>query len=506
MSSIGSEHYGDQFGVPFQQHILAVIARVPTFALRFRTVLRSDYFEATDHRYIAKVLLDYADEYESLPTETTLLETVRPVVPKAEFDSFASLVSRLYREDIQDSDAVISKVIEFGQNQAMVNAVIKGAERLEVGNRDLRPLIDEALLVGQDILDLGHNYRDDAEDRFSWYLHPEEQSKTVVPTGITHMDIAMGGGLGRGELGVILAPPKRGKTTLLINIGYGACLDPRGLNVVHFTLEMNKEKVARRYDDRLMGKLVRMRQTDPEKYVELLRERVTTLIRGNLFVKEYGTRQANVSDMRSYLTILSSQGFKPDMVVVDYADIVKPARRLGEMRHEQAGIYEDLRALAGEFDVAVWAGSQSNRGSLDKEVITIQDFAESFEKSAIVDAAWAFCQTLDEKVDRECRLFGAALRGTEDGLTAVCHIDRDACLIESRELLDAAYAKMENDPARSSSDEVEPTVRVGAAPTLRDQVGLTKKKKRTKKTAKQYPRKAGPSSTNTIDWSNDATS
>jgi replicative DNA helicase len=506
MASYG-ENYSHQFGAAFQTHILAVIARTPTFALRYRTVLHPDFFEAQDHRVLAKVLLGYVDQYDSLPTETTLLECLKEQTSKDQFASLGPTVGGLYQEDISDADAVMDRVIEFGQNQAMVNAVIRGAERLETGNRDIRPLIDEALLVGQDLLDLGHNYTKDAEDRFNWYLHPEEQSKNVVPTGITHMDQAMRGGLGRGEMGVVLAPPKRGKTTLLINIGYGALLDPRALNVVHFTLEMSKQKVARRYDDRLMGKLTKTRSTDPQKYVEELRERVNTLVRGQLFIKEYATRQATVADMRSYLTILSSQGFKPDCVIVDYADIVKPGRRLGEMRHEQAGIYEDLRAMAGEFDVVVWAASQANRGSLDKEVITIQDFAESFEKSAIVDAAWAFCQTLDERMDFECRLFGAALRGVEDGVTAVCHIDRDSCLIESRELLDAAYANISNDPAKGqSSGEVEPKVSGGTPESdLRNQLRATSVKKVTKKRAKKKVRrgKGAETSGNRIEWGDD---
>jgi replicative DNA helicase len=507
MSGVGSDHYGDDFGPGFQEHILAVIARVPSFALRYRTVLHPDFFVSKDHRLLARVLLDHIDEFSGLPTEVTLVEDIRERASKGELDALASLVGRLYAQEIGDADAVMSKVISFGQNQAMVNAVISGAEKLEKGDRDIRPLIDDALLVGVDLLDIGHDYAGDVESRLSWYLNPEEQVRRLVPTGITHMDTAMGGGLGRGEMGVVLAPPKRGKTTLLINIGFGAMMDPRGLTVVHFTFEMSRDKVARRYDDRLMGKEVRSRSSDPGRYTELLRERVETLVRGRLFIKEYPTRTATVSDMRSYLSILRAQGVVPDIVIVDYADIVKAGRRIGEMRHEQAGIYEDLRALSGEFDIALWAGSQSNRGSLDKEVITIQDFAEAFEKAAIVDAAWAFCQTLDEKVDHECRLFGAALRGHEDGLTAVCHIDREACLIESRELLDAAYAKVDRDPARAT-DEAPPAIRDGKADSaLKEKMGLTtpgKKRRKRKKDSSSPgnpPKRSGPS--RIIEWEDD---
>jgi replicative DNA helicase len=456
------ENYGGEFGLKFQEHILAIIARVPAFALRYRQVLRPEFFESKDHRAIAKTLLTYTDEYSDLPTEATLIEKARLMVSDDERDVIEKRVIGLYSQSIADSQSVMDMVIEFGRNQAMVNAVLQAGDKLSKGDRDIRSYIDEAMLVGQDLLDLGHNYKKDAATRLHWYLHPEEQLLNLVPTGITHVDIALNGGLARGEMGVILAPPKRGKSTILINIGYGALVSPLGLNVVHFTLEMGREKVARRYDDRLMGGKVRSRAIDPQAYVAELADRVERDIHGQLFVKEYPTRSATVADMRSFLSIVTAQGFPPDVVIVDYADIVKASRRMGEMRHEQAGIYEDLRALAGEFNVALWTGSQAGRAALDKEVITINDFAESFEKAAIVDAVWAFCQTLDEKIDNECRLFGAALRGVEDGVTAVCAIDRDACLVESIELRNAAYATVDNDPSRQSSrEEVAPVVEEG---------------------------------------------
>ena len=457
------ENYGGEFGLKFQEHILAVIARVPTFALRYRPVLKPEFFEAKDHRAIAKTILDYTDAYGNLPTEATLIEKCRLVVSDDERDGIEKRVVGLYSQSVADSDSVMDMVIDFGRNQAMVNAVLRAGDKLSKGDRDIRPYIDEAMLVGQDLLDLGHNYTQDTDDRLYWYLHPEEQNKDLIPTGIVHIDLAMRGGLGRGEMGVILAPPKRGKSTVLVNLGYGASTHPAGYNVVHITLEMNRDKVARRYDDRLMGNLVRSRAIDPEAYVAELASRVGKVVHGQLFVKEYPTRSASVADIRSFLSIVAAQGFPPDVIIVDYADIVKPSRRLGEMRHEQAGIYEDLRALAGEFNAALWTGSQANRGALDKEVITIQDFAESFEKSAIVDAAWAFCQTLDEKIDNECRLFGAALRGVEDGVTAVCTIDRDACSVESLELRNSAYATVENAPERQSREEVAPVVEEGGS-------------------------------------------
>lgn len=429
------------FGEDFQQHALAVLARIPGAVIRYRTALEPTYFTTRTLRQISEVLFAHVDEHRSIPQQSTLREAMWENVGEDDRTRVERVLRRIYRDDVTDAQAVLNRLIDFGQTQAYVNATLEAADKLERGDRNVRPLFDQAALVGEDLLDVGLDYRETIEERINLYRHPE-QARAVIRTGIPHMDELLGGGLGRGEMGVILAPPKRGKTTTLVNIGYGALTSVDQLNVVQYSLEMQQDRINTRYDDRLMGERSKLRKTDFERYVEELRLRVARLARGRLFVKHYPTRTASVSKLRSHLSLLSARGFHPDLILVDYADIMKPERRLGEMRHEQAGIYEDLRTLAGDFNAALWTASQTSRGALEKEVITIDDFAEAFEKAAIVDAAFAFCQTDDERIDRKARLYAAALRNAEDGRTIEINVRRDICRIESVALFDVSGARM----------------------------------------------------------------
>ena len=77
---------------------------------------------------------------------------------------------------------------------------------------------------------------------------------------------------------------------------------------------------------------------------------------------------------------------QPDLLVVDYAGIMRAERRLGELRHEVAGVYEDLRTIAGEFNMAVWTASQSNRGAWEKATPDMDDFAEGFSDCQVPKA------------------------------------------------------------------------------------------------------------------------
>lgn len=433
--------YAQQFGDEFQQHILAVMARVSGFALRYRTALDSSYFISNLHQVIAGALLKHADEHHALPTQVTLVELCKELADPELADKLKGAVGKLFKRDISDAPTVVEKAIEFGKTQAMVNAVLDAGEEIDKGNRQVMPIIHKAQLVGEDILNLGVDFKATLKARMETYLTPPEkiQEWETIPTGIVHLDYALDGGLSRGELGVILAPPKRGKTTTLINLGFGCITSVLGFNVIHYTCEMADRKVARRYDDRVLGNDVKFRVTDPKKFTQRLKKKVKTMVTGGLFIKGYPTRTATPSMIRSHLYLLASEGFVPDLVIVDYADIMKAERRLEGMRHEQAGIYEDLRQIAGEFNVALWTGSQAPRGALEKPLLDLGDFAEAFEKAAIVDAAVAFCQTSDERLKSECRLAIIGLRWGEDGRMVLCEISRKKCFLRSKGLIDQGY-------------------------------------------------------------------
>lgn len=435
--------YKEDFGERFQRHILACACRIPGFVERCRTVLNHEYFTSAPHQAIAQALLDHVDQEEELPSQSMLIEDSRQLVGPEDLELIEDELEGLYTEEIPDADGVERRVVQFGKRMALALACIEGAEAVESGDlTKIDQLVKDALLVGEDMSDVGIDYVDELENRIPFYLDPAKSSVDKIETGIAHLDAMLDGGLERGELGVLLAPPKRGKTTALVNFGYGALIDLIGLNVVHYSCEIKDHRVIARYDDRLLGMHVKKRNTDRRGFVGELRKRVQSYAHGNLFVKGYNTREASVETLRSHLSILAARGFPPDLVIVDYANIIRAVRRIGEFRHEQAGIVEDLRKLAGDFNCVVWTAAQTNRASISKETVTMDDVAETIEIVHVADVIVALCQSDDEKIDQRCRLFGAALRNQEDGRTVECMIRRDSCMIRSTALIDASGARI----------------------------------------------------------------
>lgn len=464
--------YDAEFGLPFQAHVLAVAARTPSFVMRYRNVLDASYFNDPTHAEVMNVLLHHVDTYRAIPTRVTLEDLLASEVSEKNIEKAKKLVTTIYKSDISDAEAVMDRVVEFGKTQAMCLAVLESASEMEKGRRDkVRGLIDRAALVGEDLLSRGINYRETMVSRLS--TDDTVETLDMVTTGLVHLDMLLGGGLGRGELGMFLGSPKRGKSTVLVNVAFGALMSAVGYNVVYYSLEINERRIARRFDSRLAGPHTGLRKSDPEKYQKILAERVEKSVKGQLVIKSYPTRSATPSTLRSHLSLLKATGFTPDVVVVDYADIMRAERRLGETRHEQAGIYEDLRAIAGEYNCAMWTASQANRGSISKSTPDMDSVAESFEKIAICDAVFSIGQTQKERLDNNIRLVAIALRNAEDQVTVLCDINRRKQMIRSVGLYDADNNRIDDEQTedqQDAADKVKATEKKSQVKDLKDKL------------------------------------
>ena len=146
-------------------------------------------------------------------------------------------------------------------------------------------------------------------------------------------------------------------------------------------------------------------------------------IEGSLIIKEYPTKSASVQTIRGHVDQLIKRGTKPDMILVDYADLLRPSRSTGEKRHELEETYESLRALAQIYEMPVWTASQTNRGGLNAEVITMEAISEAFNKCFVADFIFSLSRTVTDKQANKGRIFIAKNRNGPDGLVFPCFVD-----------------------------------------------------------------------------------
>ena len=192
-----------------------------------------------------------------------------------------------------------------------------------------------------------------------------------------------------------------------------------GKNVVHYTLELGDTIVAGRYDSCITGVDLSNMTSFKEKIYEEIQE-----IEGRLVVKEYPTRSASVQTLRSHLEKMKLRGFEPDLIIVDYGDLLRPiSSGKDEKRHQLETIYEELRGIAQANECPLWTASQTNRSGLNAEVITMEAISEAFNKCFVADFIFTVSRTIDDKNTNSGRIFVAKNRNGPDGLVYPIFMD-----------------------------------------------------------------------------------
>jgi replicative DNA helicase len=138
-------------------------------------------------------------------------------------------------------------------------------------------------------------------------------------------------------------------------------------------------------------------------------------IKGNLIVKYFPTKGATVNTIASHIERCRANGFPPDMIIVDYADLLRGKGK--EVRLELGNIYEDLRGLAGEHEIPVWTASQANRSALEDDIIGAEKIAESYSKIMTADFVVSLSRKIEDKIAGTGRWHVIKNRFGPDGIT-----------------------------------------------------------------------------------------
>ena len=167
---------------------------------------------------------------------------------------------------------------------------------LENQNYDgIKTVIDAAMKAGTAV-DIGHDYNVGIEERLT------KSTRVTIKTPWDITNEIMDGGLGEGELGVVVAPAGVGKTWLLQSIAAGAL--KRGFTVVHYTLELNETYVGLRYDTVFSGittQNIKFQKDEVKKIIDS--------IEGKMIIKYYPTRAATVNTLAAHLKQLELKSF-----------------------------------------------------------------------------------------------------------------------------------------------------------------------------------------------------
>lgn len=431
-----------KFTAQVQLKILALLWRDEKSYSTYKEVIKPKYFSKSIHIDICRIIFDYYDKYKTSPTKDVLVEEVTNICEKTKskqklLEDYLQTVNSMAELELYDAEYLTDKIISFGKRQALVDAILESADILEkepaAQYSKIEKLTKNALMVGEGINDLGIDLYDGIEERFIGYLNSEDVIERV-PTDMEVLDHCLNGGLGRTEMGVVVAAPGLGKTTTLVSIG-GAAVE-NGYNVLHISLENNEKQILRNYDMRLLRRNIDYIKDNVDKSISAMLN-IRKYRKGNLKIKKYPAKTITVNTIRAYLDQLKAvEGFVPDVLIIDYGMLIKSMQNYSDKRNSIESAYEEIRALADDYNCAVWTAAQGNRSALSKKIVTMADLAECFAIANTADVMICLCQTKKEKLSGIMRLFLAKIRDNADSLILKGKIMYETKKLEFTEIVD----------------------------------------------------------------------
>jgi replicative DNA helicase len=407
----------NSYGPGFQIKVLASLLNHKEFLINIHDILSEDYFDNQAHKWVVKEVLKYYEKYHTTPTMEVLKVELKKVQNEVLQISIKEQLKEAYKSLNDDLAYIEEEFSNFCKNQQLKKALLQSVDLLQAGDYDsIKFMIESAMKAGQD-KNVGHEYSKDIESRY------REEHRIAVPTPWGEFNELLQGGLGGGDFGLIFGNPGGGKSWALVALGGHAV--KMGFNVIHYTLELGEDYVGRRYD-------AYFTQIPVNKITQYKKDVSETIeqIPGRLIIKEFPTGKATISTIESHIKKCIDLEFQPDLILIDYVDLLRSKRNSKERKEEIDDIYVGTKGLARELNLPIWSVSQVNRAGSKDDIIEGDKAAGSYDKMMITDFAASLSRKKEDKVNGTGRFHIMKNRYGMDGLTYGAKIDTSTGFFE----------------------------------------------------------------------------
>lgn len=409
-----------------QKGTLYLLKHDMEFFSQIVALIKPEYFDYPSYQRIFACIRDYYQQYKTLPNDAALIDFINftkasDVKDDNDYEEDILAINNIDKSIFDHKEFVMDLIEDFARKSAMKDAIKKSAALLQQDKIDeIEVLVRDALLVNRTV-DIGQDYFDDVRNRVSRMYHKKDQIKfrTVFDTANNYLE----GGLNAKELAIVVAPPGVGKSLYLVNQGAKTLLE--GKNVLYISCEMSEDKIGNRFDSVLtLLKQPKLKEPAVQLALHERLSKVASATTGRLIIKEFPTGTANVNQIRALLVQLSlHKNFKPDLIIVDYLELLRPNRIIDAEYMAQQRIAEELRGLAVEQKALVWTASQTNRQARKVHTITDAELGDSYGKIRPADWVISLNQDAEEYDKGQMRAYVMKARDSKQSYTIPVSID-----------------------------------------------------------------------------------
>ena len=381
--------------------------------------IKADYFQEYNEKILFEEIADFAAKYDKAPTKEVLtinLQSRGDLTEETFKDTLSGLNS--LSDEWVDYDWLCDSTEKWCQDRAIYNALMQSIKIADGGDKKLDKgsipsILQDALAVSFDE-HIGHDYIEQADDRYEFYHRKEEK----IPFDLEKFNYITKGGLPNKTLNIALAGTGVGKSLFMCHMA-GSALS-QGYNVLYITCEMAEEKIAERIDANLLNVSVKDIVDIPEVLFRSKVQEISKKTQGKLIIKEYPTASAHAGHFRALLNDLQlKKDFKPDLIFVDYLNICASVRYKGAIVNSYTyvkAIAEELRGLAVETNLPIISATQTTRAGFGNSDPDLTDTSESFGLPATADFMFALIST--EELEEQGRIMVKQLKNRYNDPTA----------------------------------------------------------------------------------------
>lgn len=360
----------------------------------------SDMFEILDNnmftdpnlRRFTGALMNYFDINGIVPSyETIEIELRKEVKDDYDIELIVELIQQIKDTTDEGVDTIKKTAHKFFKQQNYAKIVNKVSELLKNGDVDrvdeLEDIWRKALISGNRD-DLGTKLKDDLADVLS------DEYRQAIPTGVDGIDESLEGGLGKGELGVIIGPSGFGKTSMTTAFANQSA--SQGYKTVQIVFEDKPKQIQRKHISRITN--IEARDLSKPENIERVRAEMEKvhIFDDTLRIKKYPTGEVTPIQIKNYLKKLTNSGFKPDIVFIDYFECLAASKNYKDVWIGEGHTMRELEAIASDLDVALWVPTQGTKDSLSAEIVTMDKAGGSFKKIQIAHIVLSISRTNED--------------------------------------------------------------------------------------------------------------
>lgn len=398
-------------GPTFQQTLIKAIIEDRKYGETIIDVIESKYFDNNSFRFITENIKEFYSRYGKMPNYESVSQKI--ILESGSEDS-----ARIHLDTLdiiknleQDLSMVEEEALNFCKQQNLkkelkrVNAIIENGSFQEYPK--IEEIIQKALQVGL-VPEESSDVFADIEDVL------QQDFREAIPTGINGVDAVLKGGLGRGELGIVLAPTGTGKTTLLSLFSNTAYVND--FHVMQIFFEDSKNNIKRKHYTIWTGIEPDELPNNKETVMKIVKDLQETS-KGSLSLIKLPSDTVTIAEIKSRVRKHISEGNKVDLLVIDYVDCISPEKaNYGEEWKGEGSVMRSLEAMTGEFDMAIWTATQGNRESIASEVVTTNQMGGSIKKAQIGHVVLSVGKTLEQKEHNLATMTLLKSRVGQDGI------------------------------------------------------------------------------------------